>query len=285
MNRKNGASPAMTDRQVKNVILSRQRDWAGAMPRLANDYFADPKSNLPWLTDEIEREIRDGDGAEFGKPGEPAKIAALHSSSALAVNVFGYWCGRERTDLAKALNLNQRVERPHFEQKFRTGVGPRSPNLDVVLPLADGGLVAIESKFTEWIGTSGRKPLREAYLPEDTKRWKEVGLAGAQQVAETFLEEPGFARLDVPQLLKHMLGLANQPKPWNLKLIWYREPSAAADEMDKEIARFRTLLGKDARRFSAMTYQELWSELRSQLGARHENYRKYLEARYFPAPL
>lgn len=273
---------SVIDRKVRDSILAGQRLWAGGKGAIHGDYFANHQANLPWLTAAIEGEIRKGEGTEFGTSMTRAKIAALHSSSALAVNVFGYWHGRDCAALARALEIESGIERIQFEEKFPTGVGPRSPNLDVVLHSPDGSLLAIESKFTEWLGTSGRKPLRDAYLPGDEKRWKEVGLEGAQRAAERYLDVPGFARLDVPQLLKHMLGLASQPKPWRLMLVWYREPSEAAGQMGEEIARFRELLGEDAERFSDTSYQALWQRLRSAPGNEHPGYRDYLESRYFP---
>lgn len=260
----------------------RQLDWA-QVRGISTDasYCLTPEDNLPWLSEGVRKDVEDGDGNEFGRHGKRGKICALHSSSALALNVFAYWHPRDRTPLGRALGLSQAIENVRFERKFDTGVAPHAPNLDVVLPLSDGSLFAIESKFTEWFGTSGRKGLKDAYLAGGKQRWAKVGLADAQEAAERYMDAPGFTRLDVPQLLKHMLGLANQPKPWHLRLIWYREPCAAADQMKDEISRFRDILGKDAERFSAMTYQELWGEIHPMLGDEHREYAEYLSARYF----
>lgn len=108
-------------------------------------YCTAPEHNLPWLTPEIRRELEAGDGGEFGKPGKRARIAALHSSAALAMNFFGYWTTRDPSPLQSALRPESPIERIRFEEKFPTPVGPRAPNLDVVLHLADGSLLAIES--------------------------------------------------------------------------------------------------------------------------------------------
>jgi hypothetical protein len=201
----------------------------------------------------------------------------------LAVNVFDYWRKRDKAPLALALGLARDIESLKFEQKFSTGVRPRSPNLDVVLNLAGGGLLAIESKFTEWIGTSGRKALRKAYLPAEHQRWKAAGLISAQGIADAYGKDSGFKRLDVPQLLKHMLGLATQKESpeWHLKLIWHRCDEQAAKEMDGEIKRFQVELAQDGPRFSHMTYQDLWRRLRPSLGAEHSDYTSYVEKRYF----
>lgn len=260
----------------------RQLDWAGRNSvKHAKGYCPSPEENLPWLTERIRQEVSEGDGGEFGKPGGRARIAALHSSAALGVNFFGYWKERDHAPLQAALGLESSITAIRFERKLPTGVPPRSPNMDVTLELTGGALVAIECKFTEWLGSSGRKPLRDAYLSNGRKRWAEVGLPGAQAAAETYLASPGFARLDVPQLLKHMLGLASQPKPWRLVLLWYAQPVAEATEMREEIARFAQLLGRDAARFSSMTYQELWSWLVGGLGDADREYASYMAERYF----
>lgn len=267
---------------LKESVRRRQLAWANqhGIP-VEGNYCLKPEHNLPWLSERIRKDVEEGDGNEFGRPGKRGKICALHSSSALALNVFGYWQSRDRTPLGRALGLTSAIQDVRFEQKFDTGVPPRSPNLDVVLPLADNSLLAIESKFTEWFGSSGAKPLREPYLTKGADRWAKVGLAGAQKVAEGYMEAPGFVRLDVPQLLKHMLGLASQAKPWHLALIWFKESCKVADQMESEIARFKTLLGPDAAKFSAMTYQDLWAALRPSLGDERADYEKYLAERYF----
>src|SRR5262249_54846211 len=159
---------------------------------------------------ETRLEFDAADGNEFSRRGEkPAKIAALHSSSALAVNFFDYWRHRDKSALAALGPRNGPITQVRFEEKFPTRIGPRSPNIDVAIRYESGRILAIESKFTEWTGHSGRKALRDAYLAGNRNAWATVGLPGAQKVAEQYLEH-GFDHLDVPQLLKHMLGLASQ---------------------------------------------------------------------------
>lgn len=268
--------------QAKRAILEAQATWAAGKPGVEDGYFATPKMNMPWLTDGIRAEIDEGDGGEFSEKARKPKIAALHSSSALGVNFFGYWHGRDWPELAEVLEISHPIGNPRFERKFPTGIGPKSPNLDVVLSGANE-LVAIESKFTEWLGTAGKKALREPYLADKDGLWKKVGLPVAQRVAETYLEGPGFSMLDVPQLLKHLLGVATQNPSgkWQLKLVWFGPLSDAALEMKDEIGRFRKMLGKDATRFSDVTYQDLWVALKPRLGGRHRDYAAYLDSRYF----
>jgi hypothetical protein len=269
-------------RLEKRELINRQQDWASRTKvSTADGYCLTAEQNVPWLTERMRKELEEGDGKELGSEERPGKVCALHSSSALGLNVFGYWQDRDRAPLATALGLSQSISDVQFERKFATGVRPRSPNVDIVLTLNDGSIVAIESKFTEWQGTAGTKPLRDAYLPSDTKRWAQAGLLGAQRAAEGCREVPGFVRLDVSQLLKHMLGLASQERPWRLVLLWFKELGTLSEQMEREIARFQDILGPDAARFSAMTYQELWSRLQGSLDEQHGRYRTYLQDRYF----
>lgn len=272
---------------TESAIRERQRSWAKDVARVECDsagYCVVPERNLRWLTDEMRAQVEAGDGNEFGPAGGRGKIAALHSSSALGLNVFGYWQGRRDLDpLAQALGTPAPIAKVRFEEPFLTGVS--RPNLDVVLELEGGSLWAIESKFTEWFGHSGREPLSRQYFPRDKRLWADAGLPGVQAAAQRHLEAPQFDRLDAPQLLKHLLGLAAQKgrakkKDWHLQLLWFREPGACAREMDEEIARFTKLLGADAARFSSMTYQELWARMAPALGA-HADYAGYLSKRYF----
>lgn len=274
-----------TTEHAPKIVSARERQirWADRVGlKHVKGYCTSPEANLPWLTDRIREEVSEGDGGEFGKPGQRARICALHSSAALGVNFFGYWQERLRTPLQAALGIESAIVNLQYERKFPTGVRPRSPNMDVTLELADGTLLAIECKFTEWLGSSGSKSLRDPYLPKDRRRWAEAGLHGAQLAAETYLTAPGFAHLDVPQLLKHMLGLASQGQPWRLLLLWYEEPRPEAFQMGVEIAHFRRLLGSDGAKFSTMTYQELWNRLVGQLGDADRGYAEYMGDRYFP---
>ena len=81
----------------------------------------------------------------------PAKMKALHSSSALAVNFFDLWTGRDPDPLKKALNLDKEILDIQFERQYPTGLAGNPPNLDVALDLEGGLTLAIESKFSEWL--------------------------------------------------------------------------------------------------------------------------------------
>jgi hypothetical protein len=271
---------------MKTGIHQHLEAWARTKGlQTARSYCRDVRDNIPWLNDETRQEFAEADGNEFsGRGEEPPKIAALHSSSALAVNFFDYWRHRDKSALASALGpRNWPITQIRFEEKFPTGIGPRSPNIDVTFRYDSGRLLAVESKFTEWLGHSGRKRLRDAYLERNRNVWAAVGLRGAQKVAEQYLEA-GFDHLDVPQLLKHMLGLASQPSPWHLLLLWHRCDDERAPLMQDEIDRFRELLGTDGSNFSAMTYQQLWKRSAPAIRDEHPEYVEYITHRYFDDP-
>jgi hypothetical protein len=273
---------------TESAIRERQLAWAEEHARIECDaagHCVIPERNLRWLTDEMRLQVEAADGNEFGKPGERGKIGALHSSSALGLNVFGYWQGRrDAGPLEQALGAPAPIAKVKFAEQFPTGVSV--PSLAVLLELKNGTLLAIESQFTEWFGHSGREPLSRQYFPKDKRLWTEAGLPGAQAAAQRHREAPQFDRLDAPQLLKQLLGLAQQKgrakkKEWHLQLLWFREPGACAREMEEEIARFHKLLGPDGHRFSSMTYQQLWTRMSPGLAGAHADYAAYLAKRYF----
>ena len=261
-----------------------QRDWATRHMVSLDEagYCTDPTLNLPWLTEAIRADFDAADGQEFGSAARRGKIAALHSSSALAVNFFGYWVEQTRRDrLAKVLPIAD-VAEMRFEQKFPTGVGPRSPNLDVVLYSRTNALLAIESKYCESFGSPKKaSALQDKYFPKGIALWTAVGLSGAQNAAETLRANMPFRYLDAPQLLKHLLGLGNRGGEWHLMLLWYVPPDLES-EFETEAREFRHLLRDDGSRFSWMAYQRLWSNLQPLLAPEDAKYESYIAARYFP---
>jgi hypothetical protein len=248
-------------------IKRQQLAWAREAELLTDDdgYCHAPEANLPWLTEKTRSNFAAADGNEFGGVGRRAKIAALHSSSALAVNFFDYWSVRNAEPLRRALASATVIESVAFEQKYATGVGSRRPNLDVVLALRGNGLLAIESK----------------YFAGGTGKWTSRGLVGAQRAASEFRAGRVYKYLDAAQLLKHMLGLAATEREWSLLLLWYAPSAEMEKEMAKEAEEFRASLGPDAGRFAEMSYQLLWRRLEPLLTDEHRKYREYMKRRYF----
>jgi hypothetical protein len=82
-------------------ILTKQTEWAknrglNLIGSKVNHgrlvYTKDLDDNLfqPLLPD-VRKSFSEGDGGELGFAGFPGKMQAIHSSSALGVNVFQYW--------------------------------------------------------------------------------------------------------------------------------------------------------------------------------------------------
>src|SRR2546429_2073494 len=148
-------------------IIAQQRSWA-ASQRLADaaGYLSTVAVNLrAALSTQATQAFERGDGGEMkDTASRPAKMRALHSSSALAVNVFDYWTSRDAAPLGGALELGSEVRSLRFEAQFPTGLDGNPPNLDLAVALANGTTVGVESKFTEWLHAKPQS--REAFKPK-----------------------------------------------------------------------------------------------------------------------
>jgi hypothetical protein len=200
----------------KQAILQTQREWAD-FAGLAVDgkgYVGSVEDNLYRPLSQTTRlALERGGGSELrpSRGGLP-KMAALHSSAALAINVFDDWTGRPLSPLAAALHLDKSPDRFAFEATFPTGLKGTPPHLDLAFFGPGNAVVGVESKFTEWLTPKSPNKLsfRPEYFPERAPLWSAVGLAQAQRLADAMRSgEEGFRYLDAAQLLKHMLGLAN----------------------------------------------------------------------------
>lgn len=247
-----------------------------------SSYTINPDDNLyiP-LSDDSRKEFASGDGGELGTPDKRGKMQALHSSSALACNVFEYWRGRDCSVLANALNLSGDVTKMEFERKFKTGLPGNAPNLDIVLTSDDGSITAIESKFLEPYSRN-QKGFKEKYFESDTGLWKQAGFSNCQEFAECLQKGiASFRWLHAEQLLKHILGLKKSELKWKLLYLWYETPSTASSEHAQEINEFALVLAADGILFQSMSYQELFSGMRSYTDEADQDYLSYLESRYF----
>lgn len=270
-------------------LLKQQEAWAGGRARWPGrpDYVATLEENLllGGLRADTESEIRGGDGSELEPTGSrPPKMRALLSSSALAANVFDYWRDKDAGSLGVALGLAASIRSLRFEVKCKNyPVPPRSPNLDVMLDLADGSRVAIESKFTEPYGSKSRA-LSPRYFPKGRTLWADGGLPGAQVVADGVGQH--WKSLDAAQLLKHMLGLAcdRSEAATTLLCLWFDAGTAEAHAHREELARFARAVDGDRVRFRSMTYQELFANLLRTADLRSSAYHRYLAERYFGMP-
>ena len=197
--------------------------------------------------------------------------------------MFDYWTGGDSDALATALGLKERISAIRFEVQFPTGLRGTPPNLDVVLTQQSGFVTAIESKFSEWL-TAKRKgvsPFRPSYFHEDVQLWEARNLPECQKLAHaihTGTEQ--FRYLDVPQLLKHALGLsAKMSSDFALYYVYFDWPGPEAEVHREEIRRFEGLVG-DELRFPGLPYQDLFRSLETAIRQEDESYLSYLQTRY-----
>jgi hypothetical protein len=236
---------------------------------------------------------------------QPARIAALYSSAALVANVFDHWSTRDAAPLVAALGFGTERAQLTFEEPLATGVEGDPPTSDVVLRLDSGRVVAIESKFGEWLvrRASNRMDLKPKYFAGGRAIWRDAGLPRCQQLAEDLRDgRERFKHLHAAQLLKHALGLARAAgksdtgsevsaavaragrtvggrATYELRYLYYEWPSGPAAAHRAELERFAERVGIEIG-FSASTYQELHRALNAD--ARVDRaYLEYLRARYF----
>lgn len=277
-----------TSQNSARSIERSQIEWAKSlgkvMPRTRYVESVEANLFLDGLTAETRGDFESGDGGELGDVGErPPKMSSLLSSSALAVNFFDAWRADPGERLAVALGLMSPISSFAFEHRCkRYPVGPRTPNLDLMLHLSDGEQIAIESKFIEPYRNPGKpRALSPKYLPKGTRRWGAIGLEGAQRIADRSLAE--WTSLDVPQLLKHLLGLrSEQPEvPARLILLWCDTGLGDAKVHATEIERFRQEVNGPAVHFSSMTYQQLFAALGGASPVAHGGWSAWMAGRYF----
>jgi hypothetical protein len=210
-------------------------------------------------------------------------MRALHSSAALAVNVFDYWTGQDARPLLQALGVDSTLKSLEFEKQFPTGLAGTPPNLDVTLELSSGQLIAIESKFTEWMTPKSRnKPaFKDKYFEGGATLWTEVGLPACQALATNlYAGAVHFRYLDAAQLLKHALGLATQHRGGiALYYLYFDVPSSRSMQHRKEISEFGSAVDA-ALGFKAVAYQEMFRALKT-FADSDTSYISYLDSRYF----
>lgn len=208
------------------------------------------------------------------------KFRAPHSSSALAVNAFGWFAGKP--GLA-SLAGHEGLDLVGFEQKFPTGLArAQPPNLDVVLQCSLG-LVAVESKCIEYLSPKEAK-FSPRYRDEIVDERRD-GPWFAEMIRLMEEERSSYRHLDVAQLIKHALGLSyRQERDVTLVYVWW-EP-ANADEFPvfaahrEEVRQFAARIGGSALAFAAVSYPELWAEWASSLSQELRRHSANLQRRY-----
>jgi hypothetical protein len=267
-------------RWAQDLSIPLERD--GYVERLADNLF------LGRLDPETRAEFESADGGELNDEGRrPAKMRALISSSALAVNFFDAWRHAPTESLAAALDIGEPIVRLLFEYKCTDyPVGPRSPNLDVMLTTRSGRRIAIECKFTESYRNPGKRaPLSNKYFPPGLGVWSAALLPRAQALAND--ESARWNYLDASQLLKHLLGLRSDKSSGEVELLylWYDTGLDDAVAHRAEIERFAAIVeeenAEEAVRFRSMTCQELFGALVLSEAALPSGWATYMSRRYF----
>jgi len=268
------------------LILCQQQAWARrqGIKFDSDGYTLALSDNLfcP-LSLETGREFDSGQGDELGKGGSRGKMQALHSSSALVVNVFEYWRNHNIATIARACGAPEGMTEMHFEQVHPTPLGGIPPHLDVEFYGVGRKPMAIESKYTELYHRRTKRSIKNKYLSYKGL-WEQ--LPGCERLIRRIRgEEKGktsFTFLDVPQLLKHILGLATKfgATGFELLYLWYDFPSLEAKKHQRELSEFKEQIAGEVC-FRDMTYQELFEVIKRSPEA-DKDYISYLAARYFP---
>jgi len=238
----------------------------------------------------VKQAFDEGDGKEINQEdGFPAKMQALHSSSALAVNVFQYWMDKDISTIAFACGLCN-LNNPHpesilFEKKFRIkGIRGNPPNLDVVIENSGESYIkayGIECKFTEAYSGRGSHGLNKKYL-ERPDLWETI--PNLHEFARSISpNDEVFNHLHPAQLIRHILGLRGFYGKQNYRLLylWYDTLGEEGYKHKEELDIFTRICKADGVKFHSMTYQELISRLRINYLEEHSEYIKYLSNRYF----
>jgi hypothetical protein len=222
-----------------------------------------------------------------GAKDKPAKMQALHSSSALGINIFDYWrglpdlsivtssCGLSRA--ASKLNGDIRFEQQFsIDERFRY-----PPNIDVVICPNIGRYraFAIECKFTEPYSSREHGGLDGKYLENDDI-WH--GLSATKRLAlEISPNDDSFKYFHAAQVIKHILGLNRKfgHSRYRLLYLWYDAIGEPGFGHRQEIERFAGIVSSDGVVFHETTYQDLIVRL-AQHRAGNEKYVAYITDRY-----
>jgi len=281
-------------------IISKQIQWASNrnIPLIGSKgergrptYTHDLDQNLfEPLLEENQTRFEDGNGQEiFVTQETPAKMQALHSSSAIAVNLFQYWQKRGLINEISAACGFSRLQSNYsehlvFEEKHRIKTNfVIPPNIDVVIHnrvSAPYELFAVECKFSEAYGGRAHGGLKSKYLG-DKNLWTDLsaleGLAN-----EINPDDHRYIYLHAAQLIKHILGLKASvgKKKFKLLYLWYDVLGKDGAVHREEAEDFTKIAESDGIRFHAMTYQELITILDRYYRDDHPEYIKYLTERY-----
>ena len=242
------------------------------------------------LLSKTRQEFEFGDGREIlDSSSGPAKMKAVHSSSALSVNVFQYWQEvKQVSSIASACGLcdknNKYPEDISFEQKCVIDESFQfHPNIDVVIENRKGArykIYAIECKFSEAYSTRRHAGIKQKYI-DFGNIWQDIPYL--YELAKSISPVDNlYNHLHPAQLIKHILGLKKKYGKTGFRLLylWYDTLGDEGPNHRKEIERFQELSETDNIRFHAISYQELIIRLSSEYRDNHKDYIEYLTSRY-----
>lgn len=271
----------------RRLLLRQQRRWA----RRAG-LTVDAAGYLPAVSDNLRQPLSAAALADFTARGaaefhngerHAARMRAVHSSTALGVNVFDHWNTADPAPLAPALKLPASVQRLSFEPHLPTAAGGNPANPDLIIELASGGLVAVECKFSEWLVPKRRcgGVFHERYFPPGPGIWRQAGLPACQALADELQSGSEYFRyLEADQLLKHALGLkAAGTRSRALIYLYFEWPGRIGLAHRQELQRFADRTGVEAE-FSSVTLQALIAGLAGSTVSVEAGYLDYLQARY-----
>jgi len=282
-------------------ILAKQVQWAlnrgikligskGRRGRPAYTFTLEQNLFEP-LEPDVRKCFEKGDGGEIiGSQDSPDKIQAVHSSSALSVNIFQYWqkidqvpliasaCGfcRKGNNISKKIVFEHKY--PIDEKKFRF-----APNIDVVIHNSDSvkvKLFAIECKFTEAYSLQRHQGIKPEYIGLN-EIWNDI--PAIYDLAKSLCpDDERFFHLHPAQLIKHILGLKKGfgKEGFRLLYLWYDVLGEEGAIHKKEIEAFSEVVRSDGVKFHALSYQELIVKLCNEYRLDHGEYIKYLSDRY-----
>jgi len=278
-------------------ITAKQTQWAlnRGIPLIGSEgsrgrpaYTPELNQNLFEPLDlDVRKSFEQGDGNEIS--GNPAKMQAVHSSSALSVNVFQYWQRIEQVSvIASACGFcrkgNAVSQKIVFEDKYPIDDKFQfSPNIDVVFHNSDSSRFkrfAVECKFSESYSSQEHNGIKPAYIGL-VPIWS--GIPTLYDLAKSICPNDNrFIYLHSAQLIKHILGLKAKcdKNGFRLLYLWYdvlgKEGAIHRDEIEK----FSEVAKADSIYFDAMSYQELILALSKEYRQGHTGYIKYLSERY-----
>jgi hypothetical protein len=216
-------------------------------------------------------------------------MQAVHSSSALGVNIFQYWkkinqvpaiaaaCRFCNTVNTCSQDINFEVNFP-ISEKFL-----RSPNIDVVInnsPESRFKVFAIECKFSEAYYSRRHSGVSPKYIGLN-KVWNNIPnlLELAKEISP---DDNRFTHLHPAQLVKHILGLKEKfgKNKFRLLYLWYDTIGPESAKHHKEIEEFVKTTKADRIYFHAMSYQDLIIKLAKNYRDIHRDYIDYISGRY-----